>query len=231
MRSGIIILWMLGASQAIAAASEYEEVRDLTLSAAGINGLEIEAGGGRLEIGGDSGLDEIVVTATIVVPGREAEKAREVIESDLTLTLEKSGKNAVLRSYFDYRGRGDSPIVHLDVRMPSQLELEVEDGSGSIVIRDVAGDIEVDDGSGSINMERVGGAVVIEDGSGSISVNDVGADLSINDGSGSIKATGVGGSVVVDDGSGSITIQDVQEDLIIVDDAVDRSIFPISGDV
>jgi hypothetical protein len=121
---------MLGASQAIAAASEYEEVRDLTLSAAGINGLEIEAGGGRLEIGGDSGLDEIVVTATIVVPGREAEKAREVIESDLTLTLEKSGKNAVLRSYFDYRGRGDSPIVHLDVRMPSQLELEVEDGSG-----------------------------------------------------------------------------------------------------
>ena len=132
------------------------------------------------------------------------------------MTLERSGDTAILKSYFDYRGRGDSPVIHLNVRMPAGLNLDVEDGSGSLKVMDVTGDINIDDGSGSITMDRVGGNVEIEDGSGSITVTEVGADLSINDGSGSIKAMSVGGSVTVDDGSGSINVRDVEEDLIIV---------------
>lgn len=218
MRSSIIILWMFAATLAVAAFSDYEETRDLSLSAQGIGTLGIEAGAGMLEVTGDKNIDDIVVSATIVVPDRDVEKAREIIESDLTLTLVRSGDTAILKSYFDYRGFGDSPFVHLVVRMPAGLNLDVEDGSGSLKVEDVAGDINIDDGSGTITMDRVGGHVEIEDGSGSITVTGVGGDLNINDGSGSIKATSVGGSVTVDDGSGSINVRDVEHDLIIVDD-------------
>ena len=121
MRSGIVMLWMLAASLAIAASADYEERRDLKLSADDIKRLEIEAGAGSLEVSGVSGLDDIVVTAIIVVPGRNAERAGSIIESDLTLTLDRAGDDAVLKSYFDYRGRGDSPLVHLEVQMPPEL--------------------------------------------------------------------------------------------------------------
>jgi len=209
---------MFAATLAVAALGDYEETRDLSVDAQGIGMLEIEAGAGSLEVKGDNNADDIVVSASVVVPDRNIEKAQKIIESDLTLSLERSGDTVVLKSYFDYRGSGDSPMVHISVTMPAALNLDVEDGSGSLKVEDVTGDINIDDGSGSITMERVGGDVKIEDGSGSITVAEVGADLDINDGSGSIKAISVGGSVTVDDGSGSIKVTDVEENLIIVDD-------------
>ncbi len=219
MRS-IIVMAMFTASLAGAAAGDYEEQRELNLGAGGIASVDIEAGAGSLEITGVSGLDEINVVATIQVPDRGADKAREVIESDLVLTLEKQGDTAVLKAYFEQQrwNFGDSPSVRLVVQMPGSLDLAVDDGSGSMQISAVSGNIEVEDGSGSITLTNVGGAIDINDGSGSISVDGVGGDISIEDGSGGIKVRGVAGSVIIDDGSGSIDVSDVEEDLIIVDD-------------
>ncbi len=219
MRS-IIVMAMFTASLAGAAWSDYEEQRDLNLGASGIASVDIEAGAGSLEITGVSGADEIAVMATIQVPDRDADKARKLIESKLVLTLEKQGDTAVLKAYFKQRlwNFGDSPRVHLVVQMPDNLNLAVDDGSGSMQISAVSGNIEVEDGSGSITMTNVGGEVEIDDGSGSISVEGVGGDISIEDGSGGIKVRGVAGSVIIDDGSGGINVSDVGEDLIIVDD-------------
>ncbi len=219
MRS-IIVMAMFTASLAGAAWSDYEEQRDLNLGASGIALVDIEAGAGSLEITGVSGADEISVMATIQVSDRDADNARELIESILVLTLEKQGDTAVLKAYFKQRpwNFGDSARVHLVVQMPDNLNLAVDDGSGSMQISAVAGNIEVEDGSGSITMTNVGGEVEIDDGSGSISVEGVGGDISIDDGSGGIKVRGVAGSVIIDDGSGGINVSDVEEDLIIVDD-------------
>ena len=49
MRS-LLILMMFTVSLAHAAGNEYEEVRNLNLSAEGISTLEIEAGAGSLEV-------------------------------------------------------------------------------------------------------------------------------------------------------------------------------------
>jgi hypothetical protein len=219
MRS-IILLAMFTVNLAAAAGEDYEEQRDLSLSATGIGTVDIEAGAGSLEVSGVSGADEIIVTATIQIPDRDTDNARKIIESDLVLTLEKREETAVLKAWFDNRfwRRGDTPSVHLLVHMPDNLNLAVDDGSGSITVSDITGAIRVEDGSGSITMTSVGGEVQIDDGSGSITVDDVGGDLSIDDGSGGIKIRGVAGSVIIDDGSGSINVSDVEQDLIIVDD-------------
>ncbi len=218
MRISIVLIIMFTASLVYAAANDYVEIRDLDLSAAGVDVLEIEAGAGSLTIQGEPGLSNIGVSATIEVPGRDEDKAKSIVESDLVLTLEKSGQGAELKSYFNYHGRGDSPLVHIKVQVPEDLQLDIEDGSGSMSITGVSGDIKVDDSSGSIKMNSVGGNVVIDDSSGSIDVEKVGANLEIRDSSGSIKVQSVGGSVTVDDGSGSINVRDVEHDLIIIDD-------------
>jgi hypothetical protein len=211
---------MFTVSLANAAGNEYEEERQLNLGANGINTLEIEAGAGSLEIVGVSGSDEIVVSATIYVPEKDEDKARKEIQSHLVLSLEKDGNNAVLKGYFDEYSVsfGDSPHVQLEVLVPERFGLNIDDGSGSIVVENVSGNIELEDGSGSILMTNVGGDVEIDDGSGSISVEGVRGDLFIGDGSGSIKVREVAGSVTVDDGSGSINVSDVEKDLIIEED-------------
>jgi hypothetical protein len=202
------------------AAADYEEVRELKIDTRGIDLLNIDAGAGSLEVVGVSGSTEIVVTARISVPGTSDARARDKIESDMVLTLDKDSDTARLKSYFDSDGWGfgGSPTISLDVRMPESMHLVIDDGSGSIDISNVRGDISVDDGSGSLSMQDVGGNVAVEDGSGTITISGVGGDLEIDDGSGTITVRHVAGSVVIDDGSGSIDVTDVAEDLIIVDD-------------
>ncbi len=215
-----LILGMFTASLTNAAWREYEEVRNLTLDAGGVNIVEIEAGAGSLDVRGNPSARKISVTALIHVPGKSDEGAQKVIESDLVLTLERDGDAAVLIGYFDsgLLEWGESPSVHLEVEVPESVGLDIEDGAGSIEIRDVLGEIRVEDGSGSLQMTNIGGEVRVIDGSGSISVERVGGDISIEDGSGSITVKDVRGSVVIDDGSGSITVTDVDADLIIEDD-------------
>lgn len=217
-KTSIVAILSLSASGV--ATADYEEVRELSVDTRGIDMLDVDAGAGSLDIVGVAGTNEITVTATIHVPGRNDERARKKIEEDLTLSLEKDSDTAKLKAYFDNGAWsfGDSPSIAVEVRVPESLHLVVDDGSGSVEVSNVHGDISMDDGSGSLEMSDVGGNVGIDDGSGSITVSGVGGDLTINDGSGSIDVRGVAGSVIVDDGSGSIDVSDVEGDLIIVDD-------------
>ena len=202
--------------------ADYEETRELSLDTRGVDTLEIDAGAGSLDVVGVPDATAITVLAMIEIDTNDDDEARETIEEKMVLVLEKDSDVATLDAYFEDGGwnwgRGDSPRISLQVQMPEGMHLNVDDGSGSIEIENVRGDVVMDDGSGSLSMKGVGGEVRIEDGSGSITVSDVGGNLSINDGSGSITVDGVAGSVTVDDGSGSIDVSDVEEDLIIVDD-------------
>ena len=199
--------------------ADYEEERELTLPTRGIDTVDIDVGAGSLEVVGIEGADQISVLARIVIDDDE-EDARRRIESDMTLTLEQDSDIARLVAAFDSGVFGwvDSPRINLVVEVPSTMHLRIDDGSGSVEISNVRGDIRVDDGSGSLAMTDVGGEIVIDDGSGSITVRSAGGNVSISDGSGSITVRGAAGSVTVDDGSGSIDVSDVEEDLIIVDD-------------
>ncbi|MDH3612553.1 MAG: DUF4097 domain-containing protein [Gammaproteobacteria bacterium] len=218
MRS-FVIMAMFAASLSSAAWNDYTEDRDLELDTKGINTLEIDAGAGSLAIRGNADTRNIRVKATISVPDESAEKAKEIIASDMTLSLEKVRDRARLEAYFDHKSWGwdDPPSVDLEIRVPHSLALVIDDASGSLQVMNVDADVTIEDGSGSIKVEQVG-SVVIDDGSGSIEVTGVRGDVSIEDGSGSITVRKVGGSVIIDDGSGGINVDDVEHDLTIVDD-------------
>jgi len=218
MRS-LIVMAMFTASLSNAAWNGYTEDRDLELDTQGIKVFEVDAGAGSLAIEGVAGIQNIYVKATINVPDESADKAKEIIASDLKLSLEKVRDHARLVANFDRRfwGFGDPPSIDLEIRVPHSMALDIDDGSGSLTVINVGADVAIDDGSGSIKIEQVNG-VVIDDGSGSITIVGVAGDVSVDDGSGSITIEHVGGSVIIDDGSGGITVVDVEKDLIIVDD-------------
>jgi hypothetical protein len=218
MRS-LIVMAMFTASLSNAAWNGYTEDRDLELDTQGIKVFEVDAGAGSLAIEGVAGIQNIYVKATINVPDESADKAKEIIASDLKLSLQKVRDHARLVANFDRRfwGFGDPPSIDLEIRVPHSMALDIDDGSGSLTVINVGADVAIDDGSGSIKIEQVNG-VVIDDGSGSITIVGVAGDVSVDDGSGSITIEHVGGSVIIDDGSGGITVVDVEKDLIIVDD-------------
>jgi hypothetical protein len=215
-----IILTMFIASLAYADWGDFQEERSLELAAQDMHGIEIESHAGSLVVTGRSGTDKILVTAVMDVPGHSDEQAKKLIENDLVLTLERNGDKAILKGFFEEGNWdwGDSPHVRLEVNIPRNFTLKVDDSSGSITISDVSGDIDIDDSSGSIDLNDVGGVLTIVDSSGSISVRGAGGDISIEDGSGSIKVRDVAGSVTIDDGSGSISVKNVEQDLIILGD-------------
>ena len=163
------------------------------------------------------GSDRIEVLATVLVSGAEGDKARDFIEDRMILTLDRSGNQAKLVADFkDSMGFGKRGAVALDIRMPKGIDIDIDDGSGSIEVRGTEGSLMINDGSGSITASNVSD-VRIDDGSGSIDLKDVSGDVNIDDGSGSIKVSRVTGNILVDDGSGSINVADVQGNFKVVD--------------
>ena len=198
---------------------DYAEVRELSLPAAHLSLLDIDAGAGSLTVVGEAGRADVVVEATISVSGNE-DAARRTVESDMELSLEQRGDRAELTSRFEsrfFRWRSQ-PRIDLEVIVPEGFALTIEDGSGSMVVRQVLGDVHIEDGSGSLSLRDTGGRITINDGSGSIEIDQAGGDVSIVDGSGSIDVHGVRGSVTVDDGSGGIDVSDVSQDVIVASD-------------
>jgi DUF4097 and DUF4098 domain-containing protein YvlB len=196
----------------------YEDVRNLNLSAKGIEKLEIDCGSGFLKVNGKQGLKEIKVEAEIVLEGKSEKSAKEFLQKYLKLSLEKRGSRAVLTSGFkSYRSlfSFSNKLVNLTVSIPVDMDLDVDDGSGSIRIEDIAGNVKVDDGSGSMEITNIKGNLDVDDGSGQIEVEGVSGDVSVDDGSGSMTIRNIEGSVTVRDGSGSITIDGVEEDVYI----------------
>jgi len=210
MRS-LIVMAMFTVSLAHAGWTDYEEVRDLNLDASGISQLTINAGAGSMDVTGVAGLDKITVKATVVVPNKDADDAARVIEKKMRLSLEEKSGEAELEAWFKsgLMSFGSSPYIVLEVNVPQGMAVNIDDGSGSIDIVDLAGDISIDDGSGSIDIRNVA-HVRIDDGSGSIDLVNATGDVWITDGSGSISVKHAQGSVTIDDGSGSLRISDIR---------------------
>jgi len=194
-----------------------EDVKTLNLPAQGIRELRIDCGAGSLSVVGSESLSAIEVTAKILTRGVDDDEKAAFYEDHVRLTLEKKGDTAVLVSLIEERGFfswTDDARIDLTVRMPRNMDLDIDDGSGSMDIENIEGRVAIEDGSGDISVNGIIGALGVDDGSGGIEIIDVSGDVSVEDGSGSMEIRKIGGSVSVDDGSGSITVEDVEKDVV-----------------
>ncbi len=230
---GIILLSILFCISMFA----YEQSKTLNLPVKGINVFEMECGAGYLKIQGIEGLEEIQVTANIIIEGISKKRIPTFIEDKVILHLKKEGNRARLvskiknpkRSWFSLKKRRF--VINLDIKTPASLKMNVNDGSGEITIRDLGSDVILDDGSCSIIIENVKGSVQINDGSGSMKIADIGGDTSIVDGSGEIFTKSLHGNLKIKDGSGSIDVKNISKSVKIKDGSGSMDIFQVSGSV
>lgn len=193
-----------------AASADVELNEELTMPAEGIAHLDISAGAGSLNVVGLEGATEIVVNAEI----------HTTDDKNFTFTLEQDGDTAVLVAEHGSTSgfwNGNSPHINVQVTLPKDMMLTVDDGSGETSITDLNGDLKVNDGSGSMDIARIQGKVDVEDGSGPLSISQVSGNVYVDDGSGSTTVANVGGDVKVDDGSGELVIKDIVGEVTIHD--------------
>ncbi|MGI2059170.1 hypothetical protein ACRN9T_18575 [Shewanella baltica] len=193
--------------------------RELTLDSQDLQGLIAETGAGSLEIIGVEGLTQIKLVADIYSND----------DSKVILTLEKKANKAKLKADFEQSGFNNySPYIDLKLQVPANLALDIDDGSGAILISKMTADINVKDGSGELIING-GNNVSIDDGSGDIEVSKISGNLTIDDGSGAIKVTDVRGNIAIDDGSGNIEVANVQSPVTITDGSGDINVFNTKG--
>lgn len=205
---------------------DYTAPRQAALDATGAREVVVEAGAGSLAVRGGDGA-ELQARGTACA-------SREGLLDQILLETERRGDTLHVRTRFPRNVRGTARL-DLEIDLPRDLHVRVDDGSGSVVVRnvasldledgsgslevtEVAGDVTIDDGSGSIDLRDVRGAVAIDDGSGSIDVLGVGGSMEVDDGSGGIELRGVGGDVRITDGSGSIVTRDVDGNVTVTED-------------
>lgn len=194
----------------------------LELDTAGLRKFDIEAGAGDLTIRGIEGQTNIIVEASIFTTKQK----------DYQLTLRKSGETAMLVAKHDSHSGfwvGSSPRIHLQITMPLELALTIDDGSGDISISNVMNGITIDDGSGNILVNQVAKDVVIDDGSGDIVVKNLNGNVWIDDGSGEIYVADTNGNVDIEDGSGDLTVTQVTGVVTVDDGSGDISINTAGG--
>ncbi|WP_233010567.1 DUF4097 family beta strand repeat-containing protein [Rheinheimera faecalis] len=174
----------------------------LHLNAADLTELKAETEAGDLKIIGVKGASQIEVTADLYSSE----------DRPFTLSLEKQGSAAVLKSVGGScigMCTGSSAYADLIVKVPAELALALEDGSGDISIEGLSSDLVIEDGSGNLTVQG-GRNLVLEDGSGNVSLTQLTGNLTVEDGSGDLFIQQIAGAVLVEDGSGDTDIQQVK---------------------
>ncbi len=227
-RTGTIVCLFLVSALVVSAGNDcrYSAERAEAVKADGVTEVVIDAGAGFLIVNG------VGQPAEITAKGKAC-TSRESYLDDIQISIRRNGERVTIKAEFpSHTFSTASSSLDFEVKVPEGVTLKIDDGSGrlevrnvaavdisdgsgSIAINDISGEVSIEDGSGEIRVEAVSGRVDIDDGSGSIIVKNVKNDVEIEDGSGSIDVRDVTGTFTVDDGSGSINAESIGGDFIV----------------
>lgn len=181
---------------------QFRAPRSVTMDAAGLRSVSVQAFSGTLEVVGVQDLAEVRVTGSACAVEEQWLEGIDVKTErrDSEIVIE-----AVAPAGRAWEGTGR---LDLEIEVPSSTRLDIVDGSGAIEIANVAG-LRIDDGAGSLSISAIGGDVEIKDGGGELDVEDVCGHVKIEDGRGDITVRDIGGSVTMSDRNGDISVKRV----------------------
>lgn len=198
--------------------------KELSLDVQQLSNLNIDSGDGSLTIIGKEGITQIVVQADIYTTyGR-------IDDYDFTLSASKNSATLVAKmNNTSGLWIGNSPHMDIKVVVPKQLLLDINDGSGDILVSDINAAVTINDGSGDLSMNNILGNLTIIDGSGELSLNKITGDINIEDGSGDISVMDVMGNAIITDGSGDLMVHNISGVVSIDDGSGDIDIEHAGG--
>lgn len=196
----------------------YSKDYDFSVDAASLESLQLAVGAGKLTVTGNSASNEVRVVATACANTskrlEELDLTHQVRNSDLLVRTERHRSG----SFLSWISLGNNySYIDIEVTMPNDLALDVDDGSGAVEISNISS-LSLNDGSGSILIEDISDDVDVNDGSGPISISGVSGIVSVDDGSGPIRIRDSNEVDIIDDGAGEISIENIRSNVIIRND-------------
>jgi hypothetical protein len=211
--AGISMRALLGISLLVSIPSmlwsqDYSAPRNASVPVRDAERIQVIARAGSLRIDGRQGVRSVTVRGTARAASRRALEEVQLIaeQRDGTIYLEADIPEHRGMDWDDERQSLD-----LTIEVPTDLPLEVSDGSGDLEIRNVAA-LDLTDGSGEAIVEHVGGHLRVRDGSGGLHIADVRGDVEATDGSGELEIRDVHGGVEIGSkGSGELRITNIEQ--------------------
>ena len=152
--------------------------------------------------------NQITIVARKHVPSYQSDELQVQYKQDsasntVTVTAEENGINLSLLSFNIW--------ADFDVTVPSQTNLNIKSGNGSVDAHDISGQIALSSGNGSVTASAISGQMTMHSGNGSITITDGQASgaSTFEDGNGSIDFTGSldrNGTYIFTTGNGSIDL-------------------------
>jgi DUF4097 and DUF4098 domain-containing protein YvlB len=204
-RHPVFFLFLLVAAWLPAAASS-EGSFQRTLNVTGPVNLDLNTGSGNVNVRTGSS-SEVQVTGHIKATnwfGGDADERIKRIEANPP--IEQNG-NEIRIGHVN-----DTEIFHnisisYDLVVPAETQLHSHTGSGSQSVEGLRGQIEIESGSGSLKISDIADTVRAETGSGEIAIDKVKGNVRTKAGSGSIRATDIAGGFEGHTGSGHIVLE------------------------
>jgi DUF4097 and DUF4098 domain-containing protein YvlB len=194
--------WMAAATLAIVTAAALPTRADEWSKKYQITGradLRVMTDDGDVSI---SGTDQKVVEVHVVTDGYK------ISSSDVRINESQNGDHITIEvkmprmDWHLFGGRHKS--VHIDLRVPSDLDLTIHTGDGNVSASELSGHIEVDTGDGFINVNNLKGQLRLKSGDGHIDAANLDGSLDVNTGDGRVNVSGRFDSLGVNTGDGSI---------------------------
>ncbi len=97
--------------------------------------------------------------------------------------------------------------IHFEITVPENCDVQLNNGSGRVIVQGTSGDIRLRTGSGGIEASELQGQIALKTGSGGIKAHELQGQVNIQTGSGGIESSGLKGQIVLKTGSGGITMR------------------------
>ena len=151
---------------------------------------------------------QITIVAHKHIPSYQSDELQVQYKQDsdgntVTVSTDENGFNFSLFSFNIW--------ADFDVTVPSQANLNIKSGNGSVDAHDISGQIALSSGNGSVTASNISGQMTMHSGNGAITITNGQASgaSTFEDGNGSIDFTGSldrNGTYVFTSGNGSIDL-------------------------
>jgi hypothetical protein len=96
--------------------------------------------------------------------------------------------------------------IDFEITVPASCDIQLENGSGRIIVQGTAGDIRLRTGSGGVEAYDLQGQIAIKTGSGGMKLGNLQGNMLVTTGSGGVKGDGLQGQLSLTTGSGGVVL-------------------------
>lgn len=162
-------------------------------------------------VGGDVEAVEVQIVKTGY--GINEARAEEAVKG-IKFDIKQNGNTITLNYELDGRQSREVNTVDLVITVPTDTEVELDKGFGTLDVTDLNGDVDINADFGDVTVKNIEGALFMDNASGEVEVSNVDAgsqDVRIESDFGKVVLEKVNGkNVSIDSSSGTLSLSNVR---------------------